>query len=250
MIGEMQHRAAIGRWYLFCIARPKKCKRKFNCKLGESLLTLGKKVRPLLLLLIFVTTTLLLNCGDVESHPGPALNPFTICHINARSLCPSDRSKRLDEIESILAVKEKIDIICISETWLKPNISDDQLSIQNYQIFRKDRELPVMGGGVAIYAHESAPVKRRKDLEVDGLEIIFVELHAQGKQFIIGCCYRAPGANAQQVQTFIDKFQQCINLIATQATESFFILGDFNDKCLSWETNHKDSELGKVFEPC
>ena len=44
--------------------------------------------------------------------------------------------------------------------------------------------------------------------------------------------------------SFIDNFQDCINQIIALQVESFFILGDFNDRCVAWDTDHKDSELG------
>ena len=75
-------------------------------------------MRPSLGLLLLVAVLLLLRCGDVKPNPGPTFQPLSICHINARSLCPSDRSKRIDEIQSILALDEKFDLICVSETML------------------------------------------------------------------------------------------------------------------------------------
>ena len=48
-----------------------------------------------------------------------------IKHINAQSLIP-----KLDEI-ILLRENEDLDILCISETWLQPNILDDLIGIKN-----------------------------------------------------------------------------------------------------------------------
>ena len=36
-----------------------------------------------------------------------------------------------------------IPFIAVAETWLKPHVTDAQLSIESYQIFRADRVLPL-----------------------------------------------------------------------------------------------------------
>ena len=207
-----QYRAAIGRWHLFTICRPRKTKTHHKHKLGESLLAFITNTRPLLLLLLMLSFTLLLKCGDVEKNPGP-VKSLVVNHINAHSLCPSDRSKRLDEIHSTLCVTETVDIICISETWLQPNISDNDVSLQDYQLFRRDRKLKPgdgIGGGVAIYAHDSIPVKRRIDLENNSLEMVVCEAAHQNRKFIIATCYRPPGMTALQITNFLFDLQTFI----------------------------------------
>jgi len=149
-----QHRAAIGRWHLFTLGRPLKKKRNLRFKLGESMFNAGCKLRPSLLLTLYICSQLLLLCGDVKTNPGPTKS-LTINHINAHSLCPSDRTKKLDEIHSLLCVEEQIDIICVSETWLKSQHTDLHVSLPDYQLFRSDRAPPKIGGGAAIYIHES-----------------------------------------------------------------------------------------------
>ena len=64
-----------------------------------------------------------------------------IKHINAQSLIT-----KLDEIK-LLIENEDLDILCISETWLEPNILDDLISIKNYNVFRNDNPLNSRGSG-------------------------------------------------------------------------------------------------------
>ena len=49
----------------------------------------------------------------------------------------------------MLCEATKPDIVCIVETWLDDRVSDSELSLDNYQPFRFDRNRH--GSGVAIY---------------------------------------------------------------------------------------------------
>ena len=70
-----------------------------------------------------------------------------IIYYNARSLLP-----QLDKLCAVTEA-ENPDIICIVETWLSSEISDNELAIDNYQIFRLNRDCH--GGGVIMYVHSS-----------------------------------------------------------------------------------------------
>lgn len=68
-----------------------------------------------------------------------------IVHVNIRSL-----------LANFVAFKDFVyahnyDIICLSETWLSDAVSDNTVMLNNYNLFRHDRQNKV-GGGVAIYA--------------------------------------------------------------------------------------------------
>lgn len=60
---------------------------------------------------------------------------------------PKNLSGKLDEIRKILSGRQ-LDIIGITETWLKPYISNKSVSVHNYKIYRNDR-IKKRGGGVA-----------------------------------------------------------------------------------------------------
>ena len=52
-----------------------------------------------------------------------------------------------------------IHLFGIAETWLKPSVSDGEISIPNCMLFRKERRLH--GGGVCVYCHKSIAIRRR-----------------------------------------------------------------------------------------
>ena len=47
-----------------------------------------------------------------------------------------------------------VPFMCITETWLKDYITDSQVNIPNYNVYRADRAKKVRGGAL-IYVHES-----------------------------------------------------------------------------------------------
>ena len=66
-----------------------------------------------------------------------------IIHYNARSLLP-----KVDELRAVCVA----DIICIVETWLDDSISDNDLSLPNYQLYSDWTGID-MGGCIAVYVH-------------------------------------------------------------------------------------------------
>ncbi len=70
---------------------------------------------------------------------------LTIEHLNAQSLLGN-----IDEI-ALLIKNRNSDILCVSETWLLPNLSDNLVNIPEYKIFRCDSG---RGGGVCVYVKD------------------------------------------------------------------------------------------------
>lgn len=71
---------------------------------------------------------------------------FKVCHLNARSL----NQYKLDYLKHIFS-NSGVDVICVSETWFRPDIIDTTYNIPNCTIFRNDRVQYTWGGGIAIY---------------------------------------------------------------------------------------------------
>ena len=75
-----------------------------------------------------------------------------------------------------------LQILTLSETWAKRDLSDGELDIPGYKLFRKDRD--GRNGGVTAYVRDDILVTRRDDLEIDSgskllsqnREIFFLEL--------------------------------------------------------------------------
>ena len=116
-----------------------------------------------------------MQSGDIEENPGP--NFLRICHINIRSL----------SAVKLLAIKHEIvgkfDIISLSETFLSME-SSTNLEIPGFHpIFRRDRGS--FGGGVACYVRDTLVAKRRLDLEITGMECLWLEIRSNNNKCLL-----------------------------------------------------------------
>jgi hypothetical protein len=92
-----------------------------------------------------IIMNILLLCGDIEVNPGPGpgdshevrLKNLSLCHLNIRSLLAHDK---LDDITDFLSTFHPFDIIALTETHLSTSILDETVNLDNYTIYRKDRE--------------------------------------------------------------------------------------------------------------
>ena len=75
----------------------------------------------------------------------------TILVSNIRSLAP-----KIDELECVSNMNNA-DVLCITESWLSEEISDNYIQLANFNLFRKDRH--TRGSGVAIYVKSSIQCK-------------------------------------------------------------------------------------------
>lgn len=122
-------------------------------------------------------------------------NGLNICHINAQSL-----KNKMDEFRFIFE-NSGIDVICVSETWFRPDINDDVFSVNGYRLFRSDRiarsnitglpDRTGRAGGVAIFLKVgiSGKVALRSKVE-DDMEYIFLDVMCHGSKVFLGCVYR------------------------------------------------------------
>ena len=67
-----------------------------------------------------------------------------------------------------------INVLSLNETKLDPRVPKNLISIEGYQVERKDRTSS--GGGVAIYIRNSIKYHLRNDLPVNDLELICIEI--------------------------------------------------------------------------
>ena len=145
-------------------------------------------------------------------------NKIRIKHINAQSLLES-----FDCIKSLVN-DENIDILCVSETWLSPNLEDRYVHIPNFKVFRNDLG---KGGGSCIYVNDCLTVKEIKIKTENNVEIEDVWVSVQMRKlpsFIIGSIYRHPKATVDSFEYLSNVFKE-ISLY----NKPYFILGDIND---------------------
>lgn len=143
----------------------------------------------------------------------------------------------IDEVR--LLVKERnTDILCVSESWLLPNILDDFVMIPEYKIFRCDKG---RGGGVCMYIKNILTVNviNLNVPKQEGVEDVWVTVQCRKlPAVIIGCMYRHPKAPMIAYDYIQDIFRElCLK------NKTLYILGDFNDNLLV-----KDNRLTKLIK--
>jgi hypothetical protein len=187
---------------------------------------------------------------DVEKNPGPDLpnKNMTLIHMNIQSLYLSINPRvKIDEIISTFVVEKQIDLITMSESWLHDQISDSLIKLPGYgKPFRKDRP-DKRGGGVVAFLTDNLVGKQLTEVEPPDIDLMWIEIKLSGKKVIVGVGYRPPHQPKAEVEVFLDQFRSSLNNVMALGSESIIIMGDFNDRCLEWDSIHEFSDLKNDF---
>ncbi|MEW8546861.1 MAG: endonuclease/exonuclease/phosphatase family protein, partial [Candidatus Thiodiazotropha sp.] len=183
---------------------------------------------------LLVITSLLLLAG-IEPNPGPiseaSINSsnlslsfddinmikdkFSIVHYNIQSIV-----NKLDIIESELC---NFDIICLTETWLDERTINTSLSLNEYNLFRRDR-VGDRYGGICVYVKQNIYSRRRLDLELPNIECVWTEISTHNKKYLVGTFYRPPNSTHEVLSSIEDS----IALAFDTNIPNILITGDFN----------------------
>jgi exonuclease III len=230
---------------------PYRCTRKTP----SSLITPTFRARAGLILMYRSFLALLLIClsNDVQLNPGPTSSqppnvsanglrmPIKCITINARSL----KSTHIDDTTGTtvcnlqrfqdLVYSENFDVVCVNETWLNSDFSDQEILHPGYTIYRKDRHNR-SGGGVLI-AIKTCSFKSVNNFEVvsddvQHLEIVSAELKTDSNQTLLFVsCYRPPDAD----QSWMDGFKNFLNYTSDKY-KNVILSGDLNLPHIPWNS--------------
>ena len=174
---------------------------------------------------VTLAANLIVLSNDVSPNPGPTRNlpagtkGLRLFHLNIRSL-----RYNMDELR-LFCNQHKPHVLAISETWLDDSFVDEEVSLQGYNLMRRDRDY--VGGGVAVYVAEHLNYNRLKDPRdlspnID-VESIWFELSPpKTKKILVGAIYKPPDSNAS---TFTESLEKILSNFTTNET---ILLGDFN----------------------
>ena len=88
-------------------------------------------------------------------------------------------------------------IICIAESWTNTDITDAELGLTRYVMFRRDR-IGRRGGGVILYVKQSIQAYEKKlEREADCDEAVLCKIVSQNKKLTIGLAYQSPNINKE-----------------------------------------------------
>ena len=170
------------------------------------------------------------NCNNNHS--------LCIC-LNIQGMCPSLRSKSFwkvnkltEDIDKLSKKGTPVSFLAIAETWLKNYITDAQVSIPNYNVFRADRTVS-KNGGALLYVHDSIVVDNFSSFDDDTCSGVIC-LSTQSSCFI-ACVYRPPSASVESFSNLLIFISEFINAHNKLDKMKIFLFGDFNFPKISWE---------------
>ena len=105
---------------------------------------------------------------DICLHDIKNLKGFKIASLNINSLL-----RHIDELRMTITNLE-VDVLTINETKIDNYVTDSEIEIPGYNVIRRDRNR--FGGGVVVYIREVHSFCERKDLNLDCLEMICIEI--------------------------------------------------------------------------
>lgn len=110
---------------------------------------------------------------------------INVAHTNAQSLC-----NKMDEFKCIIR-NAPLDVICVTETWFREEMSSVEFDLNGFKLCRKDRILKKKkrGGGVCLYVKDNikfkvitldSQIEKQIKSEID---FLFIELILGEKKF-------------------------------------------------------------------
>ena len=138
----------------------------------------------------------------------------------------------MDQIR-LLVEGTGIDILTVSETWLKPHLSTELVTLQGFQVFRQDRNArsksQKRGGGLISYvsSKHASTCELIEELEISNehVEAQWLYLHKENcKDMVICNIYRPPKGDFKKAITYLEDSLRTFNL----GKVNFFMLGNLN----------------------
>ena len=125
--------------------------------------------------------------------------------------------------------------IFLCETWLDNTISDAEIQMNDYEIFRADRESRSRGGS-AIYLRKELQCKKDFSFSNSVVEIVMVKCRKLKSLFI--CVYRPPSTVNNEWSQAIEALDEAIELAQSHGEyDTVIVGGDFNFPNIIWEEN-------------
>lgn len=154
---------------------------------------------------------------------------------NARSA-----KNKLSFIQSFILSKST-DILCLTETWLTPDVTNNEILPNNYSIFRRDRKS--LGGGVLIaVANTLSSTLICSSLD---LELIAVEITAIPKPITLINAYIPPNSPLSLIASFTQQICQL-----TKTNNTVILTGDLNHPQIDWLSLSGNSPSGQLICDC
>lgn len=143
-----------------------------------------------------------------------------IVHFNSRSL----NGLKFDYVRNVFQNSD-IDVICVTETWFRTNVSEIHYRINGFKLFQACRENR-RGGGVAVYYKDNLKCKLLNVSDDLNIEYLNIEISNNVNKILISCVYN-PNRSFSLDPFFDDMKTYVINY------DYYLICGDFNVNLLN-----------------
>ena len=157
--------------------------------------------------------------GQVAARAGrSAARALKVGHLNVQSL-----TAHMDDV-NLLIQRERLDLLCLGETFLTQSIDSYMLVFPGYAICRRERPTGRSGGGVALLHRSTLSVERlRVPAPRSALEALWLQVTGRSS-IIIGTVYRPPSCPAAAA---LDDLHRQLTAILARDRPTY-MLGDTN----------------------
>ena len=132
------------------------------------------------------------------------------------------------------AIQSNAPFIVLTETHLKPEISDAEVAIEGWSLYRADRGPLKSHGGVAIYLRNDLIGQLVSVHSNNQCETLVVKIKTLN--LLLMCVYRPPDATVENFGESMEMCQRAIDDVTEKdpKVKDVLIMGDFNLPCISW----------------
>ena len=171
--------------------------------------------------------------------------PHSIISMNIQGLYPNSNQTKPGQLANLME-EEKAIALCLSETWLHPDMLDAEVLIEGFVLFRADR-LARTRGGAAIYLREDLAATIMLEFSNDAVEIVGVKIDPTDTLLI--CVYRPPDTEQEEWDSAMVALGEAVTSAQGQGKFSTIIMtGDFNLPEIDWvdiPSAQEDSRTGR-----
>ena len=145
----------------------------------------------------------------------------------------------IDKVKILLRDFKNIDLLTLSETHINDDIYNDNArlyEVSSFKFIHRNRKYDTHGG-VTMHVSNKIQFDRRKDLEENMLECIWIEIYVRKSQnYLIGTIYQPPDGSDYLPTCFNNSLHNMLSNVITKSRE-VTLLGDTNVNYLKKNDN-------------
>ena len=167
------------------------------------------------------------------------INNLKVYYTNSRSL-----GNKMNDLRALVST-EKIDIIAISETWmrLESHHYKAEYQINGFNLFNTDRNPRRKGGGVAVYVKDNFKCCIKPEIKSGtDTETVWIEIKDDRESLVFGVIYRPPNLDREHSNIIWEEITRASRY------SKVCIVGDFNYRNINWIDKTGDYESDDFLE--